>query len=466
MKKKTCCKVELKSTNTWIKIRKLKISKVALSFLATVVAVVVILLGCSDVQLARNGKELVVEQYNLISNFYALPPERVYQSNGYLMVSCNGGLNQMRLGISDMVAIARYLNATLIVPKLDNTSYWHDNSSFQDIFDVDHFITSLKDELRILKELPLEENTSSPYPVILPLWSRRSYYQLQILPQIKEHKILHFIGADSRLANNGLPVGLQKLRCRANYEALRFSSHIEETGRKIVRILRQRGPFLALHLRYEQDMLSFTGCQEGLTKQEIVELQHMRTYYPWWKHAANPEKKRRAGHCPLTPDETALVLQALGIDSNIQIYIAAGDIYGGESRMAKLAAAYPNLTRKEMLLDPSELKPFLNHSNQMSAVDYIVSLESDIFMATHSGNMAKAVEGHRRYLGFKTTIELDKRLLVYLIDQYKVGNITWAEFSSTAKAAHADRMGKPRERERIPRDPRTEDNFYANPVEC
>lgn len=47
--------------------------------------------------------------------------------------------------------------------------------------------------------------------------------------------------------------------------------------------------------------------------------------------------------CPLTPEETALVLTALGIDHNVQIYIAAGEIYGGERRMASLLAAFPNL---------------------------------------------------------------------------------------------------------------------------
>ncbi|KAI4344555.1 hypothetical protein L6164_011769 [Bauhinia variegata] len=73
------------------------------------------------------------------------------------MVSSNGGLNQMRAGICDMVTIARYLNVTLIVPELDNTSFWNDHSQFQDIFDVNYFITSLRDQVRILKELPPQQ---------------------------------------------------------------------------------------------------------------------------------------------------------------------------------------------------------------------------------------------------------------------------------------------------------------------
>ncbi|CAN6449023.1 unnamed protein product [Victoria cruziana] len=196
------------------------------------------------------------------------------------MVSCNGGLNQMRSAICDMVAVARYMNVTLIVPELDKTSFWADPSEFEDIFDVDHFIASLRDEVRILKELPprLKRVTEQGSIFSMPpvSWSDISYYLNQILPLVKKHKVVHLNRTDARLANNGLPMDIQKLRCRVNYHALRFTSQIEELGRRVIDQLRQNGPFLVLHLRYEMDMLAFSGCTHGCTKQEVDELTEMR----------------------------------------------------------------------------------------------------------------------------------------------------------------------------------------------
>ncbi|CAA0828315.1 O-fucosyltransferase family protein [Striga hermonthica] len=399
------------------------------------------------------------------------PPKRIYVNNGYLVVSCNGGLNQMRAAICDMVAVARYLNITLIVPELDKTSFWADSSDFQDIFDVDHFISSLRDEVRILKELPprLKRRVQLGMFYELPpvSWSNISYYRRQILPLLKKHKVVHLNKTDARLANNGLPLDIQKLRCKVNFSALKFTAQIEELGRKVVRMLRQKGPFLVLHLRYEMDMLSFSGCTQGCNSEEVNELTTMRYANPWWKEKViDPDFKRKEGLCPLTPEETALVLTALGIDRNVQIYIAAGEIYGGKRRLSSLAKEFPNLVKKETLLEPSDLMFFKNHSSQMAALDYIVSLESDVFVPTYDGNMAKVVEGHRRHLGFKKTILLDRRVLVGLIDQYNNGSLNWDEFSLSVKNAHANRMGTPRNRVKIPDKPKEEDYFYANPQEC
>ncbi|KAL1291661.1 hypothetical protein HN51_060199 [Arachis hypogaea] len=400
-----------------------------------------------------------------------LPPKRIYKNNGYLVVSCNGGLNQMRAAICDMVAIARHLNATLIVPELDKTSFWADPSEFQDIFDVDNFIASLRDEVRILKQLPprLKRRVKLGLFHSLPpvSWSGISYYEKQILPLLRKHKVLHLNRTDARLANNGLPLEIQRLRCRVNFQALRFTSQIEELGRRIVSILRSRGPFLVLHLRYEMDMLAFSGCTHGCDSKEVEELTRMRYAYPWWKEKViNSELKRQDGLCPLTPEEIALILTALGIDQTYQVYIAAGEIYGGRRRMQNLLSAFPNVVRKETLLEPSDLMYFQNHSSQMAALDYLVSLESDIFIPTYDGNMAKVVEGHRRFLGFKKTIQLDRKILVRLIDQYNNGSLSWDEFSDVVKKVHANRMGSQKRRVVIPERPKEEDYFYSNPQEC
>ncbi|KAM0866107.1 hypothetical protein ACQ4PT_042827 [Festuca glaucescens] len=73
---------------------------------------------------------------------------------------------------------------------------------------------------------------------------------------------------------------IQKLRCRVNFAALRFTPEIEELGRRVVRILRQNGSFLVLHLRYEMDMLAFSRCTHGCSPEEAEELTRMRYYIP------------------------------------------------------------------------------------------------------------------------------------------------------------------------------------------
>lgn len=78
--------------------------------------------------------------------------------------------------------------------------------------------------------------------------------------------------------------------------------------------------------------------------------------------------------------------------------------------------------RKETLLQPSDLMFFQNHSSQMAALDYLVSLESDIFVPTYDGNMAKVVEGHRRYILYLITPLHSKYSTIFLHCPFEPGH--------------------------------------------
>uniref|UniRef100_A0A0E0B638 O-fucosyltransferase family protein n=1 Tax=Oryza glumipatula TaxID=40148 RepID=A0A0E0B638_9ORYZ len=404
------------------------------------------------------------------------------QPDRYLIIVTSGGLNQQRTGIVDAVVAARILNATLVVPELDQRSFWKDSSNFSEIFDINWFISFLAKDVNIIKEPPEKGGKAvKPYKMRVPRKCTPKCYLNRVLPALlKKHlflwlkfrKILSHIAHttfslviqvirltkyDYRLSNK-LDKDLQKLRCRVNYHALRFTDPIQELGEKLIKRMREKSRhFIALHLRFEPDMLAFSGCYYGGGEKEKRELGSIRKR---WKtlHIGDPEKGRRQGRCPLTPEEVGLMLRALGYKSDVHIYVASGEIYGGEDTLAPLKLLFPNYHTKETLSTEEELTPFLAHSSRMAAIDFIVCDGSDAFVTNNNGNMAKILVGRRRYFGHKRTIRPSAKQLYPLF--MNRSNISWDAFSSQVQTIQKGFIGEPME------ITPGRGEFHANPAAC
>ncbi|KAJ4840598.1 Protein ESMERALDA 1 [Turnera subulata] len=379
------------------------------------------------------------------------------ESNGYIYVEANGGLNQQRTSICNAVAVAGYLNATLLIPNFHFHSIWRDPSKFNDIYDEEFFINTLIHDVRVVDKIPeyimerFDHNLTNVYNFRVKAWSPIHYYKDVVLPRLLEEKVIRISPFANRLSFDA-PPAVQRLRCLANYQALRFSSPILTLGEALVSRMRERSTnhgrkYVSVHLRFEEDMVAFSCCVFDGGEQEEKDMKAARER--GWKgkftkpgRTIRPGAIRLNGKCPLTPLEVGLMLRGMGFDKNTHIYLASGKIYNAEKYMAPLLEMFPNLLTKEMLATEEELAPYKNYSSRMAAIDYTVCLHSEVFVTTQGGNFPHFLMGHRRFLygGHAKTIRPDKRKLALLLDNPKIG---WKSFKRNMlnMRSHSDSKG-------------------------
>ncbi|KAK2999240.1 hypothetical protein RJ639_022753 [Escallonia herrerae] len=379
------------------------------------------------------------------------------ESNGYIYVEANGGLNQQRTSICNAVAVAGYLNATLIIPNFHYHSIWRDISKFSDIYDEDYFVSTLQNDVRVVDKIPgylmerYDYNMSNVFNFKIKAYAPIQYYRDTVLPKLLEEKVIRISPFANRLSFDA-PPAVQRLRCLANYEALRFSSPILDLGVTLVTRMKEHsanngGKYVSVHLRFEEDMVAFSCCVYDGGKKEKEDMDAARER--GWRgkftkpgRVIHPGAIRMNGKCPLTPLEVGLMLRGMGFDNNTSIFLASGKIYDSERHMAPLLEMFPLLRTKEMLASPEELEPFKNYSSRMAAIDYTVCLHSEVFVTTQGGNFPHFLLGHRRYKfsGHSKTIRPDKRKLVLYFDNPNIG---WKSFKRHMLnlRAHSDSKG-------------------------
>ncbi|KAK8567558.1 hypothetical protein V6N12_006139 [Hibiscus sabdariffa] len=385
--------------------------------------------------------------------------EDLPESNGYIYVEANGGLNQQRTSVGSVphLSAISYLNATLLIPNFHFHSIWRDPSKFKDIYDEEYFINTLKNDVRVVDKIPtvimerFDHNLTNVFNFRIKAWSSIRYYKEVVLPKLLEEKVIRISPFANRLSFDA-PPAVQRLRCLANYEALRFSSPILSLGETLVARMKERsansgGKYLSVHLRFEVDMVAFSCCVFDGGELEKQDMQRARER--GWKgkftkpgRVIRPGAIRINGKCPLTPLEVGLMLRGMGFGNKTYIFLASGKIYNSEKTMTPLLEMFPNLQTKEMLASEEELGPYKRFSSRMAAIDYTVCLHSEVSVTTQGGNFPHFLMGHRRYLygGHSKTIRPDKRRLALLFDNPNIG---WRTFKRQMlnMRSHGDTKG-------------------------
>lgn len=292
--------------------------------------------------------------------------------NGFIYAKIHGGFDKIRSSICDLVAIARLLNATLVLPELQQSLRSKGISpkfkSFSYLYNEDQFIAALSNDVTVTKSLPadlMEARKKTKFPTFTPQHSSSpDFYIKEVLPKLKTSKVVGLLITDGGCLQSVLPSGMaeyQRLRCRVAFHALQLRHEIQALGNQIIARLRVFGrPYLAYHPGLSRDTLAFHGCAELFqdVHTELIQYRRKQLIKRGIVHEGldiDSVARRQNGSCPLMPEEVGLLLRAMGYPQDTIIYLAGSEIFGGQRVLVPLRAMYTNLVDRTSLSTEKEL---------------------------------------------------------------------------------------------------------------
>ncbi|KAL5554495.1 hypothetical protein UlMin_041896 [Ulmus minor] len=297
-------------------------------------------------------------------------------SNGFIYAKIFGGFEKITSSICDLVAISRLLNATLVIPEIQETTRSKGISakfkSFSYLYDEEQFIASLTNDINIVKTLPdnfKAARKKNAFPTFKPKTSSSpNFYIDQVLPKLRKNKVIGLVISDGGCLQSILPSSMsefQRLRCRVAFHALQFRPEIRVLGNRMVERLRAWGqPFLVFHPGLVRDALAYHGCAE-LFQDVHTELIQYRRAQLIKRGIINEELnvdshlRRENGSCPLMPEEIGILLRAMGYPPKTIIYLAGSETFGGQRVLTPLRAMFANLVDRTSLCSKTELLELL-----------------------------------------------------------------------------------------------------------
>lgn len=317
-------------------------------------------------------------------NAYPVPHE---QNNGFIYAKIYGGFEKIRSSISDLVTITRLLNATLVIPEIQESTQSKGISSrfksFSYIYNEDQFIAALAKDIIVVKSLPKslkEARKRNELPTFkLKSSSTPSFYIKEVLPKLKEVKAIGVVLTDGGCLQSILPLNMdeyQRLRCRVAFHALHFRAEIQALGNRMVARLRGGGqPYIAYHPGLRKETLAYHGCAELFQDIHTELIQYRRKQMVKrgiLKEEVNIDShlRKEDGFCPFMPEEVGLLLRAMGYPPKTIIYLAGSEIFGGQRVLVPLRSMYSNLVDLTSLCSKQELSNVISSETPIPVVPF------------------------------------------------------------------------------------------------
>lgn len=299
-------------------------------------------------------------------------PEETEEMPGYVIFSLTNGPEYHVSQIADAVVVARYLRATLVIPDIRGSKPG-DKRSFEDVYDVENFIASLKGVVKVVKSQPSNVSARNMAVVKVPNRVTEEHIAENIEPifRTKGNVRISTYFPSVNMKKTKEKTNADSIACLAMFGTLEPQSVIREMVDSMIDRLKtvsrkSNGQFVAVDLRV--DILEKKGCH---------------------KDNGSPGSKSCYG-----PQEIAVFLRKIGFNKDTTVYVTQTR---WDSSLDALKDFFPKTYTKEAIMPMDKKDEFLNSetSEFEKVIDFYISSESDVFVPAISGLFYANVAGRR-----------------------------------------------------------------------
>ncbi|XP_065852426.1 protein MANNAN SYNTHESIS-RELATED 2-like [Euphorbia lathyris] len=297
--------------------------------------------------------------------------DKVDQSKGFVTFSLTNGPEYHISQIADAVVVARYVGATIVLPDIRGNKPG-DERKFEEIYDVEKFVQSLKGVVKVVKDLPVDI-------------SIRDFAVVRVPNRVTEDHIAELVEpiyrskGNIRLATYFSSVNMRKtaqksnsdsFACLAMFGSLELQPEVNEVVDSMIERLRtlsrkSDGRFVAVDLRI--DILGKKSCHG--------------TGAGGAKNCYNAQ-------------EIALFLRKIGFNKDTTIYLTQSR---WDNSLDVLKDIFPKTYTKESVMPEDRKRKFLESEDSEfeKVIDFYMCSRSDVFVPAISGLFYANVAGKR-----------------------------------------------------------------------